>query len=195
MAAQADEQRERLDERLAAARPNDTVRGVIFNATFELIVELAGKPAAQACDPRRKGRRHEFFSYPVADYLRVAWAAVDRLAGVGDRDAAFREIGSRAGRRWLATPLGAALVAFTGADPRRLVSNVANGYRNVVSYGTRTVDWIAERHARLAFRRDFLVPPFHCGAITAALEVTCGRRFEVVGREVGFLEADYDVTW
>lgn len=184
-----------LDRRLAAATPRDTVRGVIFNATFDLLAELAGKPAAPACDPRGKGRRYEFFSYPVADYLRVAWAAVDRLAAGGDCDAVFRDIGARASRRWLATPLGVALVAFTGADPRRLVSNVASGYRNVVSYGTRTVEWISERHARIAFRRDFLVPAFHCGVIASALQLTCGGRFEVAGREVGFLEADYDVTW
>ncbi len=186
---------EELDRRLAAATPRDTVRGVIFNATFEVLVELAGKPAAPACDPRGKGRRHEFFSYPVADYLRLAWAAVDRLAVAGDRDAAFRQLGDRAARRWLSSPLAAALVAFTGKDPRRLVANVATGYRNVVSYGTRTVDWVAGRHARLAFRRDFLVPAFHCGVIASALEVTCGGAFDVEGREVGFLESDYDVTW
>ncbi len=186
---------EELDRRLAAATRRDTVRGVVFNATFEVVVELAGKPAAAACDPLGKGRRPEFFSYPVADYLRLAWAGADRVSAGGDRDSVFHEFGARAARRWLGSPLAAALVAFTGRDPRRLIANVSNGYRNVVSYGRRSVEWVGERHARLAFRRDFLVPPFHCGVLAAALQITCGARFEVSGREVGFLESDYDVIW
>jgi uncharacterized protein (TIGR02265 family) len=188
--------REDLDARLAAATPLDTVRGVIFNATFTLLAEVAGKPAAVDCDPSGKGRRNEFFSYPVADYLRVAWRAADVLASrLGDRDRVFWEVGASASRRWLGGPLGSTLVAFTGRDPRRLLTNVANGYRNVVSYGARTIEWVDERHARLLFQRDFLVPPFHCGALTAALEVTCGIPFRAEGREVAFLESEYDVTW
>jgi uncharacterized protein (TIGR02265 family) len=188
--------RDDLDARLAAATPADTVRGAIFNAAFALLTDLAGKPAAIDADPAGKGRRNEFFSYPVADYLRVAWRAADLLsARLGDHDHVFWELGASASRRWLGGPLGSTLVAFTGRDPRRLLTNVANGYRNVVSYGTRTVAWPGERHARLLFQRDFMVPPFHCGVLTAALEVTCGIPFHAEGREVGFLEAEYDVTW
>lgn len=188
--------RDDLDARLSAATPADTVRGVIFNATFELVAELAGTPAVVECDPAGKGRRHEFFSYPVAVYLRVAWGAADVLAGrLGGRDGVFRELGSRAARRWLCSPLGSALLAFAGRDPRRLLANAASGYRNVVSYGTRTIEWRGERHAHLLFRRDFLVPAFHCGALTAALETTCEAPFRAEGREVGFLDSEYDVTW
>jgi uncharacterized protein (TIGR02265 family) len=185
-----------LEARLAAATTLDTVRGVIFNATFALLADVAGRPAAIDADPSGRGHRNEFFSFPVTDYLRVAWRAAELVsARSGDRDAAFFEIGARASRRWLGGPLGSTLVAFTGRDPRRLLSHVANGYRAVVSYGTRTVERLEERHARLRFRHDFLVPPFHCGVLTAALEVTCGIPFRTQGREVGFLESDYDVVW
>lgn len=185
-----------LDARLAAATSQDTVRGVIFNATFGLITDAAGKPAAAEADPAARGHRNEFFSYPVVDYLRLAWRAAALLAGrEGSRDEVFWRMGAAASRRWLGGPLGSTLVAFTGRDPRRLITNVANGYRNVVSYGARTVEWVAERHARVLFRHDFLVPPFHCGALTAALEVTCGIPFHAAGREVGFLDSEYDVAW
>jgi uncharacterized protein (TIGR02265 family) len=188
--------RDALTARLGAATRQDTVRGVIFNAAFSLVVELAGRPAAAEGDPARKGRRNEFFSYPVADYLRVAWDAAERLQDrLGGRDAVFRELGSRAARRWLASPLGAALLAFAGRDPRRLLAHTAVGYRNVVSYGTRTVEWRGERHAHLRFEHDFLVPPFHCGVLTAALETACPARFAAQGRETGFLASEYDVTW
>lgn len=185
-----------LEQRIAAATSLDTVRGVIFNSTFSLLTEVAGRPAASDADPAGRGRRNEFFSYPVTDYLRLAWRAADLLAPrFGDREKAFVAIGSSASRRWLGGPLGSTLVAFTGRDPRRLLSHVATGYRNVVSYGARTLERLDERHASLRFRHDFLVPPFHCGVVTAALEVTCGIPFRTVGREVAFLESEYDVTW
>lgn len=187
---------EDLDARLAAATPRDTVRGVIFNAAFSLVEDLAGKPSAAECDPTGKGHRNEFFSYGVAEYLRLAWAAADRLAGrLGCRERVFWELGDRAARRWLASPLGVTFLAFAGRDPRRLLTNAASGYRLVVSYGTRTTEWIEERHARLRFQHDFLVPPFHCGVITAALEEASRIRVRAEGRQVGFLEAEYDVTW
>ncbi|HEX9398513.1 MAG TPA: TIGR02265 family protein [Anaeromyxobacter sp.] len=186
-----------LEARIAAATSLDTVRGVIFNSTFALLSEAAGKPAAVECDPVRRGHRNEFFSYPVTEYLRLAWRAADLLAvRYGGREHALWQMGAGASRRWLGGPLGSTLVAFTGRDPRRLLTNVASGYRNVVSYGARSIEeWLGERHARLLFRHDFLVPPFHCGALTAALEVTCGIPFRAEGRQIGFLDSEYDVTW
>jgi uncharacterized protein (TIGR02265 family) len=185
-----------LAARLSAATRHDTVRGVVFNAALDLVCELAGNPAAVECDPEGKGRRREFFSYPVADFLRIAWRAVEILAPrLGEPSGVFREIGARASRRWLASALGQTVVAFAGRDPRRLLSNASVGYRNVVSYGTRTIEWVHERHARLVFRRDFLVPPFHCGALATVLQETCGIPFRAEGREIAFLDSEYDVTW
>jgi uncharacterized protein (TIGR02265 family) len=187
---------EDLRRRLSAATPRDTVRGIIFNSAFALLEELAGRPAAQECDRAGKGWRTEFFSYPVADYLELAWAATERLERrLGSTDRVFWELGSRAASRWLASPLGRTLAAIAGADARRLLSNTANGYRNVVGYGTRTIEWLAERHARLTFKHDFLVPVFHCGVITTAVDAMSGTRVRAIGRETGFLESEYDVSW
>lgn len=185
-----------LVRRVAAATARDTVRGIIFNSAFALVREHVGDPAAAACDPRGTGGRSEYFSYPVADYLRIAWAAVASLESrLGSVDEVFAALGARAAERWLASPFGRVLHAFAGSDPRRILANAANGYRNVVSYGMRTVEWLGPRHARLVFRRDFLVPPFHSGVLGAALWRMSRVRLRVEGREVGFLESDYDVTW
>ena len=185
-----------LDARLAAAKPRDTVRGVIFNALFGVVEQLAGKPAAVECDPVGRAHRNEFFSYSVSEYLRIAWAATDRLSvRLGSRERVFWELGDRAARRWLASPLGVTFVAFAGRDPERLLKNAASGYRLVVSYGARTVERIGERHARLRFRHDFLVPAFHCGVFTGAIDAASHVAVRAVGREVGFLDSDYDVTW
>jgi uncharacterized protein (TIGR02265 family) len=187
---------EELKARLAAAGPKDTVRGIVFNAAFALLRELAGQPAARECDPAGTGRRSEYFSYPVADYLRLAWAGADRLGErLGGADAVFWELGARAAGRWLDSALGRTLAAIAGTDPRRLVTNTATGYRNVVSYGTRTVEWLAPRHARIRFERDFLVPPFHCGVLVTALDRMGHVPVRADGRSRGLLESEYDVTW
>ena len=44
-------------------------------------------------------------------------------------------------------------------------------------------------------KRDFLVPPFHCGVVSAAVEMMGGRNVEAKGRQTAFLEAEYDFTW
>jgi uncharacterized protein (TIGR02265 family) len=185
-----------LDARLATATPRDTVRGVVFNALFAVLEQTAGRPAAVECDPAGRGLRNEYFSYSVAEYLRIAWAATDRLsARLGSRERVFWELGNSAARRWLAGPLGATFLAFAGRDPKRLLNNAASGYRLVVSYGTRTIEWIGDRHARLRFRHDFLVPPFHCGVLTGAIEAASNVAIRAEGREVAFLDSDYDVMW
>jgi uncharacterized protein (TIGR02265 family) len=185
-----------LAARIAASTHRDTVRGLIFNGAFEALRELAGEPAARACDPAGTGRRWDYFSYPVADYLRLAWAAAEVLEPrLGGAQAAFWELGARAGLHWLATPLGRTVAAIAGPDPRRLLSQTGAAYRTVVSYGTRTVEWLGERHARLLFRRDFLLPAFHCGVITAALREMAGVRARAEGRELEMLVSELDVAW
>lgn len=192
MPADADD----LQRRIAAATPRDTVRGLAFNATFALVRELAGASAAARTDPAGTAKRHELFSYPVADYLRVAWAAVSLLeARLGSRDRAFWEIGSRCAMRWFASPLGRVMSAISGGDARRGLTSAPAAYRNVVSYGVRKVEWLAERHARVSFERDFLLPAFHCGALTRALLDVAGVQARAEVHEAEFLRAVIDLGW
>ncbi len=185
-----------LRRRIGAATARDTVRGRIFNAAFDVIREHAGDDAARACDPDGAGQRTDYFSYPVASYLEIAWRGVEAVAPrVGGDDRAFWWFGHRAARRELESLLGRAFQAMVGHDPRRMLSNAGHGYRATVSYGRRRTEWLGDRHARLVFHRDFLVPPFHCGVLTAALEHAGAREISVVGRELGFLESEYEVEW
>jgi len=186
-----------LEHRLDAATPDDTVRGVVFNAAFEVIEEHDGEEVARRCDPTGKGKRTPFLSYPVADYLQLAWTAVDELeSAFGTADRVFFAMGHRALSNVFASPvLGSTLKAIGGGTPRQMLANVHPGYRATVSYGDRSVVWPAERHARITFRRDFLVPSFHCGVLTSVLETLGARNVRVTGRETGHLEAVYDVVW
>lgn len=185
-----------LARRLAECRDSDTSRGLNFNRLFELLREHLGDEAARACDPQRKAARTDFFSYPVAEYLRIAWDAADRLEPrLGSVDAVFAELGRRTVTGFLSSAFGRTVFTLAGRDPRRFVAAGPAGYRSAVSYGERTVEWKGEKAARMVFRRDFMPPPFHAAVIAAGLGASEARRPKVVGRATGLLDSEYDVSW
>lgn len=185
-----------LARRVAATTEADTSRGLNFNTLFALVRDHHGEAEARACDPTGKASRVDFFSYPVAEYLAIAWDAADRLeARLGGVDGVWRELGRRTVTGFLASTIGRTVFAMAGRDPRKVVAAGPAGYRSAVSYGERRVEWLGERHARMIFRRDFMPTAFHSAVIGAALGATDAVNAQVVGRETGFLEAEYDVTW
>jgi uncharacterized protein (TIGR02265 family) len=185
-----------LAQRIAAATDADTSRGLNFNRLFDLVRDHLGDEAARACDPQRKGSRTDFFSYPVAEYLRIAWDAADRLEPkLGGVDAVWAELGRRTVTGFLGSVLGRTIFAMSGRDPRRVVSAGPSGYRSAVSYGERSVEWLGERRARMTFRRDFMVPAFHRAVMLAALEATDAKSARVEARATGLLDSEYDISW
>lgn len=188
--------RKDLEARLAATTDADTSRGLNFNRLFDLVREYAGDDAARACDPHRKGSRIDFFSYPVADYLRIAWEAADRLEGrFGSIDAVWEELGRRTVRGFLSSALGRTIYALAGRDPRRFVSAGPAGYRSAVSYGERTVEFRGAARAHMVFRRDFMVPAFHRAVMLAALEASDAKNPRVEARAISLLDSEYDLAW
>jgi uncharacterized protein (TIGR02265 family) len=185
-----------LDQRLAAATAKDTVRGVAFDGLFGVVREHASASAAIAVDPLRKGRRTPFFSYPVADFLRIAWDAADVLEtrGLAFAESLF-QFGHAAAASVFASALGRTLSAIADMDPARLLAHTSAGYKAVVSYGDRKVELISHGHARIAFRHDFLVPSYHCGVFVGAVEAVGGKDVKARGVQNGLLEATYEITW
>jgi uncharacterized protein (TIGR02265 family) len=185
-----------LERRLAATTDADTSRGLNFNRLFDLVREQLGDEAARACDPHRKASRTDFFSYPVAEYLRIAWDAADRLEGkLGGVDAVFEELGRRTVTGFLGSVLGRTIFAIAGRDPRRFVSAGPAGYRAAVSYGERSVEWLGEKHARMIFKRDFMPPQFHRAVILAGLGASDAKSPRVKARATGLLDSVYDISW
>lgn len=185
-----------LERRLAATTDADTSRGLNFNRLFDLVREELGAEAARACDPQRKGSRTDFFSYPVADYLRTCWDAVDRLEPkLGSADAVFEELGRRTVTGFLGSVLGRTIFTLAGRDPRRFVSAGPAGYRAAVSYGERTVEWLGDRHARMIFKRDFMPPAFHRAVILAGLSASDAKHAKVDAKATSLLDSEYDVSW
>ncbi len=185
-----------LRKRIAAATPADTSRGLNFNRLFDLVREKLGEQAARACDTEGKASRIDFFSYPVTDYLTIAWDAADRLEPVlGSIDAVWEELGRRTVTGFLSSVIGRTLFAMSGKDPRRVVSAGPSGYRSAVSYGERSVDWFGPTHAKMIFKRDFMVPPFHRCVILAGLEVCGVENPRVEARAKSLLDSEYDISW
>lgn len=189
--------RKDLQARIAATSPRDTARGLTFNALFDAIEEHLGRDAAMAVDPERKGHRTEFFSYPVAHFLRIAFDGADRLEKkLGSADEAFRQFGYRTTTNVLGSMMGATMIALAGKNGlRALLGQAVTGYRATVSYGTRTLEWVAPTHARFTFDGDFLVPQYHCGVFLAAVDAVGAKLDRVEGRSTGLLSAVYDVVW
>jgi uncharacterized protein (TIGR02265 family) len=185
-----------LQRRLALCRDSDTSRGLNFNRLFDLVRDHLGEEAARWCDPQGKASRTDFFSYPVAEYLQVAWNAADRLESrLGSVEAVWEELGRRTVTGFLSSVLGRTIFAIAGRDPRRIVSAGPSGYRSAVSYGERTVEWRGEKAARMLFRRDFMVPAFHRAVMQAALESSDARNPRVEARALGLLDSEYELSW
>jgi uncharacterized protein (TIGR02265 family) len=189
--------RKDLQARLAATTPKDTARGLTFNALFDAIEEHLGREAAVAVDPEHKGHRTEFFSYPVSDFLRIAFEGADRLEKkLGSVDEAFRTFGYRTTTNVLGSMMGATMIALAGKNGlRALLGQAVTGYRSTVSYGHRTLEWVGPRHARFTFENDFLVPQYHCGVFAAAVDAVGAKLERLEGRSTGLLSSVYEVAW
>lgn len=185
-----------LDRRLAAATADDTSRGLNYNTLFEMVRDHLGEAAAREVDVLGKGHRVDFFSYPIAEYLRCAWNVQDRLEPVlGSGERVLQELGKRTVTGFIGSMLGKTALAMSGRDPRRLVGSAPSGYRGAVSYGERKVEWTGERRGRLVSRRDFMPPAFHAAVLLQALRSTDAARPRVAWQETGFLDAVYEFEW
>lgn len=188
---------DRLDlaARIAAATKEDTIRGLAFNAAFDVVREHADEATVLLCDPAGKGRRADFTSYPVTDLLQVAWAVADRLERkLGGPEEAFFQVGYRTTAGVLGSMLGHTLLAF-GRSPRALVSLLPNAYKATTGYGQRFVTWEGEAAARIDFDHEFLPLAFLRGTIQAGLDAASSKSTSVEGSAPAFMKARFQVRW
>ncbi|HET9555310.1 MAG TPA: TIGR02265 family protein [Anaeromyxobacteraceae bacterium] len=185
-----------LERRLAAATDEDTSRGLNYTTLFGLVRDQLGEEAVRQVDVLGKGHRTDFFSYPVGDYLRSTWNALDRLEKtLGGVDGVLAELGRRTVTNFLGSTLGRTIFTISGRDPRRIVSAGPAGYRSAVSYGERTVEWLGPTKGRMIFKRDFMPPAFHRSVILAGLEASEARRPRVEARATDLLDSVYEIDW
>jgi uncharacterized protein (TIGR02265 family) len=189
------------EQRIALATPDDTARGLFFNGILSAVVTFGGEPARKRChsllnDKRFERRFIDFSSYPVSDFLRMALAATRVLsAQLGGAESTQRRLGTQATRDFLASMAGRTLLLLSGNSPKRVMGNLASGYRSAVSYGERTVTLLGDTGARVVVKRDFMLPLFNEGVLLAVLEAVHAQRPQVRTTPQGLLDCEYELSW
>ncbi|WNG62622.1 DUF2378 family protein [Archangium gephyra] len=176
----------------------DTCRGLFFNGVFEAARALGGAEVRAKCLVVAGTKTYvDFFSYPVADFLKTIFTAAELLGGSAPEGRAMvlRQLGRRATADFLHSTVGKTMMALAGTDPQRLLASFPSAYRASLSYGDRSVERLGEKQARLMARRDFLPLAYNEGVLHAAMEQSTARELVVRGRQLAPLEADYDISW
>ncbi len=139
-----------LEELLTLVTPVDTCRGMFFNGLLEAVRALGGEEARARCFAAAGEKKFvDFFSYPVADFMKALFTAADLLGPrLGGRDAVMRQLGRRATEDFLHSTVGRTMMALAGTDPHRLLASFPSSYRASLSYGERSVEKLGiGRHA------------------------------------------------
>ncbi|MBJ6766093.1 DUF2378 family protein [Myxococcaceae bacterium JPH2] len=186
-----------LSMRLSLALKEDTARGLFFNGAVGAVRALGGDTAVDQCLGAAGEKKFvDFFNYPVAAFLRLAYTAAQLMGPqLGGFDATLRRMGTQATSDFLSSTAGKTLLLLAGDSPKRLVSNLPSGYRAAVSYGERSVEWTGERMGRFVMKRDFMPPSYHEGVLQAVIEAQGGRAVQVRGRQTGALDTEYELSW
>jgi len=188
---------DRLDlaARIAAATKDDTIRGLAFNAAFDVVREHADEATVLLCDPAGKGKRADFSAYAVPELLQVVWAVSDRLERkLGSPEEVFFQIGYRATAGVLGSMLGHTLLAF-GRTPKSLISQIPTAFKATTGYGQRFVTWQSETAARVDFDHEFLPLHYLRGTIQAGLDAAGAKHASVEGLAPGFMKAVFQLRW
>ncbi|WP_157758393.1 DUF2378 family protein [Cystobacter fuscus] len=182
---------------MALAHPTDTCRGMFFNGLLDAARSLGGEPLRARCLAAAGERKFvDFFSYPIADFLRSVFLAAEVLGPThGGTEAVLHLLGRRATTDFAQSTVGKTLLALAGHDPGRVLAAIPNGCRASLSYGERSLEILEEGHARLLARRDFMPLQYNEGMITAAIELSSARDIQVRGERRGVLDVDYEVRW
>jgi uncharacterized protein (TIGR02265 family) len=186
-----------LEQRLALAGPEDTLRGFFFNSALEVVRELGDEVALQRCREAAGGTRFmAFFSYPVSSLNRLfyaaAWALSARHGGFGE---ALRYLGHRVVPAFLESAAGRALRMLVGKEPKRLFNSLPSAYRTSLMHGTCSVRWTGPNSGTLLFRGNTLPMEFFEGALQGLFEAMRGPGVKVVGRRVSLCDSEFDISW
>ncbi|HEY8208351.1 MAG TPA: TIGR02265 family protein [Myxococcaceae bacterium] len=186
-----------LAERLSMAAPGDTAKGVLFNAALTAVARVLDASAADACRAATGERRFiDFFNYPVSSFLRLSFTAAElSRSKLGGLDAAFRTLGKQAVDDFLSTAAGKTLRSLGTREPHRLLATLPSAYRTALNHGERHILLASEDRYVLRMRRDFLPHAYHEGVLSALLPSLGLDGAQVLGRRVGVLDADYEITW
>ena len=188
-----------LAQRVALAAAADTCKGMFCNGLFHAVQRARGAGGLEQLQHAAAGKKFvDFFNYPIAEFLPMAWVAAELVGGGSTPlalESGIRSLGRQATDDFLGTAVGKTLLMLAGSDPRRLMNSLASGYKTAVSYGTRSITWKAPTHGIFAMRRDFMPHPYHEGVLLQVISAIGGKNVQVKGLRVGLLDTDYEFSW
>jgi uncharacterized protein (TIGR02265 family) len=179
------------------AMPEDTVRGVSFNGTLEAVEALGGEEVAREC-LRVAGEEKflDYYSYPIRSLLRMLYCAAKRLGPrFGGGEVVLRRLSRHANADFLSSLVGKAALLLAYGSPWRMMDMAPQLYRQISSFGERTVAWTGRRSGRFLLRGDLLPAACHEGALEAFIQAAGGREVRVVRRWVEGLDGEYAFSW
>jgi len=187
-----------LAQRIAICKPEDTVRGFIFKSVYGLVEQRAGSAGVDRVLQQLRGAKMpvDFFSYPVADFLRLLYAAADVLEPqYGSVEDAFRACGASTVTGFFKSYVGNTLWKLIGGgEPKRALSTVHTVYSTLVSYGVREFQDLGDKRGLITFRGDMQPMYFHEGSLTEVLHVLCGNG-KATGRALSLNHVEYTLEW
>jgi uncharacterized protein (TIGR02265 family) len=186
-----------LEQRLALARPEHTLRGFFFNSALELVRELQDTVVLNRCVEAAGGNRFmAFFSYPVTSLNRLLYTAAWALSETqGGFDGAMRAMGHHVVPDFLDSAAGGALLRLAGRDPKRLLTSLPAGYRTAILHGECSIRWTTPSSGTLVVRNSTIPMEYLEGAAQGIYELTKIANVKVVGRREGLTDSEIDVSW
>jgi uncharacterized protein (TIGR02265 family) len=186
-----------LKRRLALTTPVDTVRGMSFHTTLDVVrVELGAEALERCLEPLKEKSYKSFFTYPVSDYLQLQYAAGWLLGEkLGGFDNAIRRIGGGMAPGFLGSVVGKAFMMLTKEGPRQLLNNMPVAYRAASSFGEALVHWTGPRSGVLTTKRDFLLYMNHEGGLLGLFRTLGIQDGQVSGRQIGPLDNEVTFSW
>ena len=186
-----------LEDRLALVTESATVKGVLCNAVLGAVESLLDHKTALACRAASGERRFiDFFTYSIRSFLKLSFTAAElSRSKLGGYDAAFRTLGKQAVNDFLSTAAGKTLRSLGSRDPHRLLATLPSTYRAALNHGERHAQLAGEHRCVLKMRGDYLPHPYHEGVLGTMLSSLGLGPVQVMGRRVGVLDVDYEITW
>lgn len=188
---------EELAARVAACRPQDRIRGAMFNAIVQLVHTRLGAEARDAvrAQVEAPGALKDLSSYPATDFLKLLFTAADLLRGSGSFDDALQRCGEADVMAFADSSVGGLFFGMLSlAKPARLAAQAPSGYASLVTYGHRSWASTGEASGVLHMEGDMQPPRYHVGVIVAGMRAI-GYAAVVEPRVHTLTACDYAFSW
>lgn len=186
--------------RLERTTDANTMRGMFFASTFELVKRLIDQSAAD--EVRRtaalaESEYSQLKKYPLADFIKLQTVAAQRIQHItGSFEEGVAKVAAGAVEIFFESVAGRTMKLLAGKEPHRLMSAAPNGYALAVSDGaTRDYKKTGERSGEFVFENDLLGPCHQMGTFEYAIREACGIQIEAKVEQTEAWNFKFIVSW